>query len=121
MIREAAKGAAKPGAQLVVFPEMALTGYPVEDLACAPPFSARPGRDDRFARTCAPEGRRLLCLIGYLDHSDESTSRSGGPAVAGQFSGHRSGRQVPARYDKHFLPNYGVFDEARYFVPGNEP
>ena len=124
LIRNSALQARDLGAQLVVFPEMALTGYPVEDLSLRPSFQrASRAAMTQLASNLEAEGAGdLVCLIGYLDHSDESASTLGRPrggpvnAAALVQNGH-----VLARYDKHFLPNYGVFDEARYFVPGNRP
>lgn len=124
MIREAADRATSLGATLLVMPEMALTGYPVEDLALRPSFQqASRSAMELVASAIASDGNGdLVCLIGYLDHSDEASEAIGRPrggpvnSAALVHSG-----AIVARYDKHFLPNYGVFDEARYFVPGREP
>lgn len=122
VIRHAARQARDQGAHLVVFPEMALTGYPVEDLSLRPSFqrASRAAMADLAADLKAEGAGDLVCLIGYLDHSDESASTvgrpRGGPVNAAALV---HGGRVLARYDKHFLPNYGVFDEARYFVPGS--
>lgn len=124
LIRRSAIHARDRGAHLVVFPEMALTGYPVEDLSLRPSFqrASRAAMADVAADLKAEGAGDLVCLIGYLDHSDESASTlgrpRGGPVNAAALV--QDGR-VLARYDKHFLPNYGVFDEARYFVPGDTP
>lgn len=124
LIRESASQALSQGTQLLVFPEMVLTGYPVEDLSLRPSFQrASRAAMAQLAVDLKDDGAGdLVCLIGYLDHSDDSDSTLGRPrggpvnAAALVHDGH-----ILARYDKHFLPNYGVFDEARYFVPGNEP
>jgi len=122
-IRQAVHQARHFGAQLVVFPEMALTGYPVEDLSLRPSFQrASRAAMTNLARDLKDEGSGdVVCLIGFLDHSDEASSTlgrpRGGPVNAAALV-HDGG--ILARYDKHFLPNYGVFDEARYFVPGSE-
>ncbi|MDP1876710.1 MAG: NAD+ synthase [Actinomycetota bacterium] len=120
-VREAAGG----GAGLVVLPEMVLTGYPVEDLALRPSFqdAARSAVTD-LARRLGEEGLgHVACLVGYLDYLDDDGRRTTGrprraPVNAAALV--RAGT-VTDRYIKHHLPNYGVFDEARYFVPGNEP
>ena len=103
--------AADAGADLVLFPEMALTGYPPEDLVFRESFrSASVRARDELARRLATEGLgELAVVIGYLD-SD------GGPRNACALL---HGGEVVATYFKHHLPNYGVFDEARYFVPGD--
>ncbi len=104
--------AVEAGAHLVVFPEMVLTGYPVEDLALRRSFARASVRTlQALAARLADEGcGELAALVGYLDH-DEAGPRN---AVAVLHRG-----QVVARQFKHHLPNYGVFDERRYFVPGS--
>jgi NAD+ synthase (glutamine-hydrolysing) len=103
--------AADAGADLVLFPEMALTGYPPEDLVFRESFrSASVRARDELARRLAAEGLgELAVVIGYLDSE-------GGPRNACALL---HGGDVVATYFKHHLPNYGVFDEARYFVPGD--
>jgi NAD+ synthase (glutamine-hydrolysing) len=117
--------AAAAGAHLVAFPEMMLTGYPVEDLALRPAFQ-RASRDAivELAQRLAAEGLgELPCVVGFLD--SRTSTGSGEPDRLGRPHGeprnaaavlHRGA--VAATYAKHHLPNYGVFDEARYFVPG---
>ncbi|HSV65993.1 MAG TPA: NAD+ synthase [Mycobacteriales bacterium] len=106
-----AKEAAARGAQLVAFPEMALTGYPPEDLVFRESFRAASAAAPRqLAGQLQAAGLgELVVVVGYL-------GSDGGPRNAAAVL-HR-GRLV-ATYDKHHLPNYGVFDEARYFVPGD--
>ena len=122
LIEEAVRRAAAHGAQLVLLPEMALTGYPIEDLALRPSFqdAARTALDD-LARALADVAS--TAVVGCLDVlDDEDTPRTGRPrrAPVNAAAVLRGGRVV-ARYAKHHLPNYGVFDEARYFVPGDTP
>lgn len=123
LIRDAVADAARIGVDLVVFPEMMMTGYPIEDLALRPSFRAASRRAvDKLAADIAADGHgTITCVVGYLDQIDGTDTLgrpSGGPtnAAAVITDGH-----VVARYVKHHLPNYGVFDEYRYFVPGTEP
>jgi NAD+ synthase (glutamine-hydrolysing) len=124
LIRGAAKQAYEAGADLLILPEMVLTGYPVEDLSLRPSFqdASRAAMVALAADLNAAGHGDLPCLVGYLDHSDESDREigrpRGGPVNSAALV---QGGKILARYDKHFLPNYGVFDEARYFVPGTEP
>ncbi|MCF3104383.1 NAD+ synthase [Streptomyces roseoverticillatus] len=110
------------GAHLVAFPEMALTGYPVEDLALRPSFveASRAALDALAARLAAEGLGELPVLVGYLDRSEEARPRLGRPAGAPRNAAavlHRGA--VALSFAKHHLPNYGVFDEFRYFVPGD--
>ncbi|NUP42034.1 MAG: NAD+ synthase [Streptomyces sp.] len=114
--------AAGQGAHLVAFPEMMLTGYPVEDLALRSSFveASRAALQD-LARRLADEGLgELPVVVGYLGRSEDARPRFGQPAGAPQNCAavlHRG--EVALRFAKHHLPNYGVFDEFRYFVPGD--
>ena len=119
---ESLRVAKDAGADLVVFPELVLDGYPVEDLALRPSFQ-RASRAALHAWATHVDTLGLgdvACLVGYLDHSDDvrADQPAGGPLNAAALV-HRG--QVLGRYVKHHLPNYGVFDEARYFVPGDTP
>ncbi len=110
------------GADLLVFPEMAVTGYPVEDLALRPSFrSASKKVIGEIAKKCADEGfGDLTLIIGYLDEAPHAVNRLGQPEGAPQNAvAVIHGGKVRARYVKHHLPNYGVFDEFRNFVPGD--
>ncbi len=112
---------AEQGAHLVAFPEMALTGYPVEDLALRSSFVDASRRALRaLAERLADEGfGELPVVVGYLDRTEEAKPRYGQPAGAPRNAAavlHRGG--VALTFSKHHLPNYGVFDEFRYFVPG---
>ena len=117
-----AHDAARAGADLLAFPEMAVTGYPVEDLALRGTFIAASRKAlDGLAGTLRDEGLGdLVVVIGYLDATDGIVAQLGVPkgsprnAVAVLHRG-----EVKARSFKHHLPNYGVFDEFRHFVPGN--
>ncbi len=114
--------AAGRGAHLVAFPEMALTGYPVEDLALRPSFVAASRAALRaLATRLAAEGLgETVVVTGYLDRCEHAAPRYGRPAGAPQNAAavlHRG--RVALTFAKHHLPNYGVFDEFRYFVPGD--
>jgi NAD+ synthase (glutamine-hydrolysing) len=113
---------AEQGAHLVAFPEMALTGYPVEDLALRSSFvEASRAALRTLAARLADEGLgRLPVIVGYLDRSETAQPKYGQPAGAPQNAGAvLHGGEVVLTYAKHHLPNYGVFDEFRYFVPGD--
>jgi NAD+ synthase (glutamine-hydrolysing) len=106
-----ARRAAAAGAQLVAFGEMTLTGYPPEDLVLRESFQAASvAAVPALATALADAGLGgIAVLVGYLD-------RAGGPRNAAALL---HGGAVVCTYFKHHLPNYGVFDEARYFVPGD--
>ena len=107
--------AAASGAQLVAFPEMAITGYPVEDLALRPSFQAAAiSATEELAAQLGRDGLgHLAVVVGSL-----ATSADGRPQnVAAVLRG----GVVERTYAKHRLPNYGVFDERRLFEPGDEP
>jgi NAD+ synthase (glutamine-hydrolysing) len=95
------------GADLVLFPELAITGYPPEDLLFRPGF-LREAR--RAAEQVAAETTDIAALVGvpWLDRD-----LANGCAIC-------AGGEIKAVYPKRFLPNYGVFDEVRYFQPGRE-
>src|SRR5215217_1069127 len=103
--------AAADGADLVLFPELALTGYPPEDLVLRESFRSASvrARDELAARLARAGLAELAVVVGYVDSA-------GGPRNACALL---HGGEVKATYFKHHLPNYGVFDEARYFVPGD--
>ncbi len=118
--------AADAGAHLVAFPEMALTGYPVEDLALRTSFVEASRRAlERLARRLAGEGLGDLPVVtGYLDRRTVGrtarAARSGQPAGAPlDGAAWLHGGEVLVRSAKHHLPNYGVFDEYRIFVRGD--
>jgi NAD+ synthase (glutamine-hydrolysing) len=102
--------AAAAGAQIVTFPEMMVTGYPVEDLVLRPAFRAasRSALEALAGRLADAGLGDVAVIVGYVDDD-------GLPRDASAFL---LGGQVVARYYKHHLPNYGVFDERRYFAPG---
>ncbi|MFI2782480.1 NAD+ synthase [Streptomyces sp. ALB3] len=114
--------AAEQGAHLVAFPEMALTGYPVEDLALRASFVEASRQALRaLAVRLADEGfGELPVVVGYLDRSEHAATRYGQPAGSPRNAAAvLHGGRVALNFAKHHLPNYGVFDEFRYFVPGD--
>ncbi len=122
IIVEWTRRAAARGARVVVFPEMALTGYPVEDLALRASFveaSITAVRD--VAERLNVEGLGgVAVVVGYLDRRAGLAPRTGLPAGAPlDAAAVLHGGQVVITSAKHHLPNYGVFDEFRYFVPGD--
>ncbi|MFF2955330.1 NAD+ synthase [Kitasatospora sp. NPDC057965] len=117
------KQAIEAGAQLVAFPEMALTGYPVEDLALRRSFveASRAGLVELAARLAAEGLGGVPVVVGYLGRSEQASPRFGRPAGSPQnCAAVLFGGEVATRFAKHHLPNYGVFDEYRWFVPGDQ-
>lgn len=113
-ILAAAREAHADGATVVLTGELALTGYPIEDLALRPSFqdAARTATED-LARQLQDAGLgSVVVIVGTVDHIDARPTNTA--AVLWQGAIH-------AQYVKHHLPNYGVFDEARYFIAGQRP
>jgi NAD+ synthase (glutamine-hydrolysing) len=117
-ILEKVRQAQEMGANLVLFPEMVLTGYPIEDLALSRDFLLESGKSlEVLASELASLGHgQMRVLVGHPALAKTPTSWAIGQNCASLiFEG-----KVQARYAKHHLPNYSVFDEYRVFVPGNE-
>jgi len=112
LISKHAFDAANAGAVIVVYPEMILTGYPVEDLANRESFRAASiAAVNELAVRINNEGNGdLTLLVGYLGQSEAGKPQN---CVAVIYRG-----EIVATYIKHQLPNYGVFDEYRNFTPG---
>ena len=106
LIADAVKSAQTAGANLIVFPEMIVTGYPVEDLALRPSFQAASIR--AVQEIAASITGDIVAVVGYLDQGPKN-------AVAIIHDG-----KIRATYVKRHLPNYGVFDEFRNFVAGDQ-
>ena len=105
-IREAVIRARELGADVVAMPELAITGYPPEDLLLRRSFI-----DDnlRVLHELAAECTDITAIIGFVDAGDDIYNAA---AIV------HDGRIIDV-YHKHYLPNYGVFDENRYFQAGN--
>jgi len=109
----AAERAAAEGAELAVLPELTLTGYPPRDLLDRSPFVDDNRRAlDRLA-AALPKG--LATLVGFVDRMPDAT-----PGLRNALALARGGR-VEQVFHKRLLPTYDVFDEARYFAPGERP
>jgi NAD+ synthase (glutamine-hydrolysing) len=106
LIAAAVTAAKDHGANLIVFPEMIVTGYPVEDLALRPSFQAASIR--AVQEIAASITGDIVAIVGYLDQGPKN-------AVAVIHDG-----KIRATYVKRHLPNYGVFDEFRNFVAGDQ-
>ncbi|WP_066038629.1 NAD+ synthase [Herbiconiux solani] len=120
-VRDAVAG----GADLVAFGEMAISGYPIEDLALRPSFlAAAHERIERLAAELAEAGLGdVPVIVGHPDGPFEPRlfGTSNAPtAIAQNAASVLQGGRVVARYAKHHLPNYSVFDEYRIFIPGDE-
>jgi NAD+ synthase (glutamine-hydrolysing) len=110
LIKAAVVESLKSDVDVVLFPEMVLTGYPVEDLALRPAFRrASIDRVELLAKELKDLGAgEVLAIVGYLDEKEKPHN-----AVAFIHGG-----EIKAKYIKHHLPNYGVFDEFRNFGQG---
>lgn len=118
LILQQVEQASKLGAKLVLFPELALTGYPIEDLALTKDFlKAAEEALEALAKELAAKGHgELRVLVGHPALAKNPTAWAIGQNCASLiFDG-----KVQASYAKHHLPNYSVFDEYRVFVPGDE-
>jgi NAD+ synthase (glutamine-hydrolysing) len=105
---DCAKRATESHADVVCFPELAITGYPPEDLVLRPEFV----RDNLAALDELAERTTDGCpaLTGFVDRTDHGLHNSAALVHEGR---------IVERYHKVHLPNFGVFDERRYFVPGD--
>ncbi|MFM2215038.1 MAG: hypothetical protein RJA88_407 [Actinomycetota bacterium] len=108
LIKQSVDQAVGAGAHIAIFPEMVLTGYPVEDLALRPSFQV--ASKSALAALASELDKSIVSIVGYLDQVDGKPQNM--VAVI-------AGGEVKARYAKCHLPNYGVFDEFRNFVAGD--
>jgi NAD+ synthase (glutamine-hydrolysing) len=104
-IREGMRAARAAGADLVLFPELALTGYPPEDLLLKEHFLADAGA---ALRALAADALGVVAIVGFPERAEDVFNAA---AVLAEGAVH-------AIYRKLYLPNYGVFDEQRYFQAG---
>jgi len=97
------------GADIVTFPELVITGYPPEDLLMKPKFI-----EDNIAalREVARSVEDLVTVVGFVDKVNGNLFNAAAVMYEGKIMG---------VYHKTLLPNYGVFDEKRYFIPGKRP
>lgn len=121
----AAREAWDAGADLLLTGEMAISGYPIEDLAAQPSFlrAARAAVDALPARLVSEGLGDLVVVVGHPDGPFEprELGTSNAPtAIAQNCATVIQGGEIRARYAKHHLPNYAVFDEYRTFIPGDE-
>jgi len=122
LIVDHCRAAAEQGTDLVVFPEMALTGYPLEDLAMrASVIEASQAQAEAVAARLVDEGLGdLVAVVGFLDGANDIDDGFGIPKNAPQNSvAVMHGGRIVARQAKVHLWNYGVGDELRNFVPGD--
>ncbi len=109
LITKYTKEAQAASADVIVFPEMVLTGYPVEDLAMRASF--RSASKNALAQLVSTLHPSIVSVVGYLDESATGAPENKVAIIYGS--------KVAATYTKRHLPNYGVFDEFRNFVPGD--
>jgi NAD+ synthase (glutamine-hydrolysing) len=105
LVRDGIRAARRQGADLVMFPELALTGYPPEDLLLKEHFLADAAEK---LQELAAEATGIVALVGFPERGEDVYN-----ALAVLHEG-----AVHAVYHKVYLPNYGVFDEQRYFQAG---
>ena len=115
-ILDFAKRAQQAGAQIVLFPELVITGYPIEDLALSRDFlSASEAALEDLAKAADKAGfGQMTLVVGYPGFAENPTSWAIGANKAALITGGK----ISGNYAKHHLPNYSVFDEYRVFVPG---
>jgi NAD+ synthase (glutamine-hydrolysing) len=108
LIERAIADAMAAGADLVALPELAVTGYPPEDLVLRPSFVAD---NLRTLEELAPVATGITAVVGFVDRDGDRIFNAAAVIAEGRVQG---------VYHKHLLPNYGVFDEKRYFTPGTD-
>jgi len=110
-VLEAIQKAKRKKAELVIFPELTLTGYPPKDLLEKPHFIEA---NLKALKTVAKQCHGIAALVGYVEPNPEKTGRALFNSAALLFKG-----KVVANQRKRLLPSYDVFDETRYFEPGS--
>ena len=103
------KSAKETGVELIAFPELSITGYPPEDLIFKSQFI-----DDNLAalNQIVSASENITVVVGYIERHEHSIYNAA--AIIND-------KIIIDTYKKMILPNYGVFDEQRYFTPGTEP
>ena len=109
IIKNQLKQARKMAVDLVIFPELAVTGYPPEDLLLKESFLKQ---GQKVLEKIAPHSKGLAAIIGFAEKKGKGVYNSAALLGDGKYIG--SGRKM-------LLPNYGVFDEKRYFLEGDIP
>ena len=124
LVTEAIASAREAGAQLVVLPELCLSGYPPEDLVLRADFLDAIGE---ALEGVAAETEGITAMVGFPERIERPEDRTRNPIIdpvappAYNSLAVCTGGGVTAVYRKSHLPNYAVFDERRYFEPGPEP
>ncbi len=115
LVLSRAREAADAGARIVAFPEMVITGYPIEDLALRESFqrAAEVAVRSLAADLVADGLGHLTVVLGTLGVNTDGRPTNDAVVIENGV--------ITARYSKHHLPNYGVFDERRIFASGTEP
>ena len=108
-IKKSLKEAAKFGVDLILFPELTLTGYPPEDLLLKNDFITK---NQKTLKNLALGVKEIVAVVGYVEKVKRNLYNSAALLYKGKVIGN---------YRKMILPNYGVFDEKRYFAEGDEP
>ena len=108
-IKKSLKEAAKFGVDLILFPELTLTGYPPEDLLLKDDFITK---NQKTLKNLALGVKEIVAVVGYVEKVKRNLYNSAALLYKGKVVGN---------YRKMILPNYGVFDEKRYFAEGDEP
>ncbi len=118
-IRDGIQKGVEVGADLIMFPELGLTGYPPEDLLLKPQFVTD---NLRALQDLASQTEGVVAVVGFADRNHVSVEEPVGGRRPPVFNAAAvlCGGEICAVYHKMFLPNYGVFDEKRYFEPGDE-
>ena len=103
---------------IVIFPELAITGYPPEDLLLRESFI---GKNFAVLEEIAAFSSHTSGVIGFVDRKNDSHNQDNNKRTIANAAAIVQNGDVRGIYHKSFLPNYSVFDEARYFSKGTEP
>ena len=120
-IGDAMDWAESEGADVLLLPELAVTGYPPEDLVLRASFVTA---NLEVVRRLARRSGRTTSIIGFVDHANGNNGRWPDDALDRRVANAAaivSGGEIQGVYHKVLLPNYGVFDEDRYFTIGDDP